>query len=298
MKIPGGILLLFIISAIKISAQDTLPRFTVIYKGANRNVISWTNPYLYVSQISIQRSTDSTKNFKTILTVPDANVPQNGFVDIKATTPLMYYRLFIVLDSGRYQFSRAKRPVPDTTRLISIADPLLKNESTRVIVDSLSNKESRALKEKTLPVNPALPKPERFFIVKRRDSIVSTIPEKYIKKFRDSLIYSTHDTLLFASADTILVKPFVPKEVYRTSRYIFTEKYGNVMIALANAENKKYSVSFFDDKKALLFDIKEVKSVSLIVDKTNFVHSGWFWFELYEDGKLKEKNKLFIPKDF
>jgi len=36
----------------------------------------------------------------------------------------------------------------------------------------------------------------------------------------------------------------------------------------------------------------------LTLDKSNFIHAGWFKFELYEDGQLKEKNKLLIPKDF
>ncbi|MBA4166163.1 MAG: hypothetical protein H0X41_01210 [Chitinophagaceae bacterium] len=296
MKIAlAGILFLFILTT-TISAQDTLPRFTVIYKGNNRNAVSWTNPFPFTAQISIQRSVDSTKNFKTILTVPDAMVPQNGYVDVKNTTPLMYYRLFIVLDSGKYQFTRSKRPAPDTAKAVSVSDPLLKNESTRVITDSLTNKEAKALKEKISP--PVVPKPEKFFIIKRRDSIVNTISEKYIRRFRDSIVYSTKDTLLFTSADIIQIKPFVPKEVYKASKFVYTEKYGNVMIALPDADKKKYSVSFFDEKRNPLFEIKEVTSGSLTVDKTNFVHSGWFWFELYEEGKLKEKNKLFLPKDF
>jgi hypothetical protein len=57
-------------------------------------------------------------------------------------------------------------------------------------------------------------------------------------------------------------------------------------------------VSFFEENKRPLFEIKEVRSNSLTVDKSNFVHSGWFWFELFEDGKLKERHKIFIPKDF
>src|SRR5688572_21144727 len=86
-----------------IRAQDTLPKFTVVSKPNNRNVVSWTNAFPYTSQISIQRSGDSTRNFKTILTVPDPSVPQNGFVDSKFPAGPVFYRLFIVLDSGKYQ---------------------------------------------------------------------------------------------------------------------------------------------------------------------------------------------------
>lgn len=278
-----------------VRAQDTLPRFTVIYKGNNRNVISWTNPFRHTTQISIQRSADSTRNFKTILTVPDPNVPQNGYVDVRNTTPLMFYRLFIVLDSGRYQFSRSKRPAPDTARVIAI----VKNESARVSPDSVSVREAKVPKEKLPPPPPPrVVRPEKFFIVLKRDTVLGSISEKYLKHFRDSIAYATKDTLVLASADTIVLKPFVPKEIYRPSKFVFTEKYGNVMIALPDASSKRYTVNFFDDKRNELFEIKEVKSTALIVDKSNFVHAGWFWFELYEDGKLKEKNRFFLPRDF
>jgi hypothetical protein len=95
-----------------------------------------------------------------------------------------------------------------------------------------------------------------------------------------------------------LIKPFVPKEVYKVSNYIFTAKDGNINISLPDATTKKYSVKFLELDSSPVFDLKEIRAAFLIVDKTNFVHSGWFRFELFEDGKLKEKNRLFIPKDF
>jgi len=104
--------------------------------------------------------------------------------------------------------------------------------------------------------------------------------------------------MVFRSIDTIVVKPFVPKEVYKPSIYVFTEKEGNVSISLPDAAAKHYSVKFFDEKNNPLFEINKVKESPLILDKANFLRSGWFRFELYEDGKLKEKNKFFIPKDF
>jgi hypothetical protein len=201
-------------------AQDTLPQFSAIIKPGNRIVISWINNYKKTSQINIQRSTDSLKNFKTIVTVPDPNNPQNGFVDTKAPYGRIYYRLFIINDKSKYQFTPSQKPARDTSRLMAEA---LKSESPRV----------------NAPVAP-----------------------------------------------------------YHVSRYVYTEKYGNVMIALPQAEEKKYSVSFFSDDNKLLFEVKDIKATSLIVDKTNFVHSGWFWFELFEDGALKERQKFFLPKDF
>src|SRR5882724_6959741 len=114
-----GILLLVSMGTLMAAAQDTLPKFTLVNKGNGRIVTSWTNPYKSsVHQLSIQRSFDSTRNFKTILTLPDPTVPQNGYVDTRAASEHMFYRLFILLDSGKYIFSASKRPAPDTAKAI------------------------------------------------------------------------------------------------------------------------------------------------------------------------------------
>lgn len=280
-------LLLFSIS-VQVFAQDTLPRFTLIAKPNNRNVISWTNPYRSLSQIGIQRSPDSTRNFKTILTVPDPSVKQNGFADTKAPAPNMFYRIFIVLDSGKYFFTNSKRPVFDSSG--TAGEPFLIDDNQRVrLSDSLSSREVRKIKED--------PRPEKMYVIKRREMYIN-VPEINFRKFRDSILYNTKDTMMYVSVDSIIIKPFIPREIYRASKYVFTEKFGNVMIVLPDAATKKYSVSFFEENKKPLFEIKEVRASSLTVDKSNFIHSGWFWFELFEDGKLKERHKVFIPKDF
>jgi hypothetical protein len=283
-----ALLAVFISLSVQVNAQDTLPRFTLVAKPNNRNVINWTNPYRSISQIGIQRSPDSTRNFKTILTVPDPSVKQNGFADTKAPAPNMFYRIFIVLDSGKYFFTNSKRPVSDPTGAGN--ESFLTEDNQRVkLSDSLSSREVRKIKED--------PRPEKMYVIKRRE-LYMNVPENSFRKFRDSLLYNTKDTMMYVSVDTIVIKPFVPREIYRASKYVFTEKFGNVMIVLPDAATKKYSVSFFEENKKPLFEIKEVRAPSLTLDKSNFVHSGWFWFELFEDGKLKEKHKVFIPKDF
>lgn len=95
-------------------AQDTLPQFSVKNVGNNRIVIGWYNSFETVKQISIQRSFDSVKNFKSILTVADPTIPENGYVDTKASNDHMFYRLYVMLDKGVYLFSDAKRPALDT----------------------------------------------------------------------------------------------------------------------------------------------------------------------------------------
>ncbi|HUR10183.1 MAG TPA: hypothetical protein VM012_02370 [Flavitalea sp.] len=300
------LVLLLTIMSVSVAAQDTLPKFTAKTRGNNRVIISWTNLYPVVTQINIQRSLDSTRNFQTILAVPDPHIPQNGFVDTKATTPYMFYRLFIVLDSGKYLFTRSKRAFWDTAKVVR--PPVEKNNlpgNKRVIVsDSLNEKEAEKIREKLsnlkVPdsIAPEEKKPEKIFIVKRLDSIVTEFPESNFRQFRDSIVNKTRDTLVFRTADTIVIKPFVPKVVYKPSQYVFTEKEGNVMIVLPEAKSKLYSVRFFEENNSPLFEIQQVKEPLLTLDKANFLHAGWFRFELYEEGKLKEKHRLYIPKEF
>ena len=83
------------------------------------------------------------------------------------------------------------------------------------------------------------------------------------------------------------------------SQYVFTHADGYVNINLPDDEKpKKYSVKFFDEEGVFLFEIKEVKERNFKIDRTNFYHAGWFRFELYEDGKLVEKHKFLLEKDF
>ncbi len=113
-------LLIGILFADSINAQDSLPGFTVKNYGQKRIVISWKNNFPMVKQIGIQRSYDSLKNYKTILTVANPMLPENGYFDTKATTDSMYYRLFIVLDKGEFIFTESQRPVLDTTKRFGV----------------------------------------------------------------------------------------------------------------------------------------------------------------------------------
>ena len=146
--------------------------------------------------------------------------------------------------------------------------------------------------------NPAVPKPERMVFIMRNDSLISKVGERSLKRFRDSVVTRTKDTIVFKTADTIVIKTFVPKEIFKASKYVYTEKDGNVAVSLPEVGVKDYHVKFYEDNNDPLFEIKQVKEKYLLLEKANFLHAGWFRFELFEDGKLKEKQKFYIPKDF
>jgi hypothetical protein len=238
------ILLLFLITSVcyRLAAQDTLPKFSVKNVGNNRIIISWKNNYQLVKQISIQRSFDSLKNYKTILTVPDPMNKENGYVDTKATADNMFYRLFIMLDGAMYMFSKSKRPMIDS---LQMADAEQKK-----LLDPFSIEVNKPIKE--------------------------------------------IDSTLKANGLDSKNKPniFVP------SMYVYTARDGNIHLNLPDVSLKKYSVKFYDENDNFLFEIKNLKDQSLIVDKTNFYHAGWFKFELFVDEKLKEKHKFYVDKEF
>jgi hypothetical protein len=207
-----------------VTAQDTLPKFSVRNAGNNRIIIGWVNQFTNISQISIQRAFDSLGNYKTILSVPDAKAIQNGFADTKAPNDHMFYRLFYAMEGGAFYFTKSKRSVADTSTA------------------------------------------QNAFIVS--------------------------DKNVTGEAPNPLLKSFTP------SFYVYTEKRGYVQLNLPNADQRKYSLKFFEEDGSFLFELKAIKDRSLMLDKSNFLHAGWFTFELYDDEKIVEKHKFYIAKDF
>ncbi|HMH33907.1 MAG TPA: hypothetical protein VK543_12800 [Puia sp.] len=298
-------LLLFVLLVQDVAGQDTLPKFSAVMKANGKIIISWHNIYSTVNQISIQRSKDSLKNFTTVLTVPDPTIPENGFVDSKSAGPDMYYRLFILLENSKYTFSKSKRAIPEAIAPASKMEQAEEESNIQKVANQrifdFTDNGNRQKPRIVLPNKISEPPPievEKTIFIKQNDSVIGELPGNMVRRFRDSILNKTKDTLLFVHADTILIKPFVAKEVYKISVYVFAAKDGNVNISLPDAARKKYAIRFFEQDNAPLFEVKDIKDPQLVLDKANFVHAGWFRFELYEDGRLKEKNRLFIPKDF
>ena len=349
-------------------AQDTLPGFTASLKSTGKVLISWRNGYPSVNQISIQRSNDSLRNFTTLLTVPDPQIPENGFVDSKPGSSKMYYRIFILFPNSKYMFTKSRRPVlerveqttastkqvhggkqkmgqgqPKQKQVVPVASGTQsavadkaqsaalanspntsKTETASKVVKSVEEEEKYLILPKIdnsriyyMMDNSSMKKPsvtnpgkiksptiavEKILFVKRRDSVIMQLEGNQVRRFSDSLVKQTKDTLYFVNADTLQIKPFIeiykePKEVYKISPYVFAAKDGNISIALPDCKTKKYFVAFFEPDNTPVMEVKDIKDPILIIDKTNFGHAGWFRFELYEDGKLKEKNKFLIPRE-
>ncbi|MDQ2753347.1 MAG: hypothetical protein M3R72_10035, partial [Bacteroidota bacterium] len=135
--------------------------------------------------------------------------------------------------------------------------------------------------------------------IKTVDTIVARLPYTSFLKFKDSVYAKTKDSLFLLSNDTVLLKPYIYNGPWRASAYLFTDRSGVINLKLPLAKEKVYSLRVFEpDSRIQVFSIKHITEPELMIDKSNFLHAGWFTFELYEDNKLKERNKLFIQKEF
>jgi len=422
--------------------QNVLPDFTVKELAKGKIQISWVNPYANCIQLAIQRSADSTKDFRTIFSSQSPELPSNGFVDNRQTAyGKRYYRIFYVLGGGTYYFTKpivvevtvpiVEIPLPkagpnknfkkdkdasESTKpkeVVKIyikksevfkltkeeysrfrdsintktkdalhkindlaiewrpAKAVLKKENLVSIykrnqffvklkeTDYSKFKDSIATKTKDtlftidqwrIQLHPFIPEEKKYIFVYKKDSLVAKfelpfykrfkdsvasktkdtlfsidnnhleihtfipVDRKYIfvyikdslvaklelpfyKKFKDSIATRTKDTLYSIDNNYLTIHPFVPMYVWKPSVYVFTNTKGYVSIMLPLVKQHRYRIIFYDEDSSELFQIKSVKEPELVLDKTNFMHVGWFSFELFEDDKLKEKSKFFLSRD-
>ncbi len=370
-----------LMTAIVGKSQLTLPAFSVRELNRGKIQISWNNPFNNCIQLAIQRSTDSTKDFRTIFSAQSPELPANGYVDNKILpVTKRYYRIFYVLEGGAYYFSAA---IPIEVTPYATGSVVLDNPSARERINGTNNQTTIFLKNKQLftltneeygrfrdsinkktrdglhrinafsvewrpaptsakneslisiysrntlvarlaekefssfrdsittktkdtlfMVNPFrtqihafIPDEQKFVFVYKQDSLVVKLGIANTRKFKDSLSRETRDTLFFTSFNIWHIHPYVPKYVWGPSANVFTNKNGYVTISLSQVKRHKYRIIFFDTDGSELFHIKSIKESELVLDKANFIHAGWFTFELYEDEKLKEKNKFFLSRD-
>jgi hypothetical protein len=283
---------IFFCTSMQAIAQDTLPNFTVRELAKGKVQVSWINPFDNVVQMIVQRSYDSTKYFRSIFSSQSPWLPQNGFVDNNVAKGYkVFYRVQYVFEGGEYFFTKSKSP----DNYVPVKVIRVNNDEPEDAVDSSNNKETSDNKDSKATEK----KPTRYIKVYKvnKDTLVATIEYKDYKRYRDSIMKTTKDTLQRTYDDEVIIKPYVPKPVWKASTYIFSNERGFIRVIIPNIKQHKYRVIFFEDTMEELFQIKQVKEADLVLDKSNFYKSGWYYFELYEDEKLIEKNKFFVGKD-
>jgi hypothetical protein len=359
-------------------AQGILPDITVRELTQGKVQIAWVNPHgENCVQLAIQRSSDSVNNFRTIFSSLSPELPSNGYVDNKPIRGIRtYYRIFYVLQSGAYYFSKTgsievkwvnpslpgssartitasekdltsvfvrgarlftfdkegyahfrdsiNRQTGDALRRINAnavewRPMALKGEQKFINVfrregvlirmtppaynkfkDSISTTKDTLymIDPYRIQLRPFVKTPD-FISVYRNDSLLRQLDIPLYKQFRDSMARLTRDTLFVVNNYHLVIRPFIAKYIWRPSSYIYTNSKGYVTIMLPLYRQHRYRIVFYegDSQNIELFEIKSVKEAELVLDKANFMHAGWFSFELYENDKLKEKNKFFLSRD-
>jgi hypothetical protein len=202
------IFLSFLLLCFKVQAQEYLPNFKIKDLGQKGIVIAWLNPFKNCQQLSVQRSTDSIK-FKTILHTQIPNLSNNFFIDKAPQERPLYYRIYYVLENGKFYFSTVQ------SSRFNLNQGITTNNATE----------------------------------------------------------------------------------WKPSKFVYCIGNGTPTIQLPDALKHLYRLIFKDEKGAIIFELNAIKETETYLDKANFIHTGWFLFDLYEDGNLKEQGRLLIQKD-
>lgn len=101
----------------QISTGQTGPILS-IKKINKNNIITWTSSFTSVTGTNIQRSFDSTKNFKTIGTLADLKKTNNKYIDVHSPSQSVFYRLFISFKGGEYLYTTAVSSFDPTKNLV------------------------------------------------------------------------------------------------------------------------------------------------------------------------------------
>lgn len=269
--LPAVILLLtFTVSR----GQKVLPGVT-IKKFNDRIIISWLNDYTQpLSNISIQRSYDSNRHFITIGSVLNPLNRENGFSDFQPPYDRMYYRVLITFEGGKYIYSESVKPEPDAQNEPSI------HYSWQYVPPPVNEIPAQTDTFTSVITNPVKDFPQPAVIVKPVTTVPVTPPPPAPVKPAVPNIPKEH-----------------PKEAAYPSQRIYTAKDNSIILDLPDAIGKRYSVKFIDETGKEIIHLNKIQEDHLILEKVNFIHSGWFSFELKEGNTVVEKNKIFIPKD-
>lgn len=242
-------------------------------KGKQGQVqVWWQNPSgKALVQVSVQKSLDSIKNFRTVYTSLTPEQATGHFEEPR--TGIYYYRLFYMFSDGRYNISSAKL---FTTGYET--PNLLKNvEAFKQIFVEIPAKETRAF----------------------------SLNE--FKNYRDSILFFTEDSLLYMGGQTLRLSPFVKSIPERMAKkilsgspvyppsYTYINEEGNPVLRLPSHDYYNYSLKIWSrDQKTVMFTVKSFDSPELVLSNASFSFQGDYPYELYYLGDLKEKNKIEI----
>ena len=303
-------IMLLLISPASTRAQDTLPAFTV--KEINgKTIVGWNNPDKELKQLIIQQSADSLKAFRSIMSMPDPTSFTNGYL-VKSTDSIRYfYRIFYVKLNGQYFFTKAKQATKEIPPPPPKQQPVIKPITQPVAQPSTKSSPQTAtkaeVKKQPTKNNTPLPTVETKSLVPITEAEKEIVREvdAYFEEELNSKKYEKIQLTIPASKieDIGKISKFIKKDsvvtenMFQPSAFVYINPGGNLMLILPNPEKKHFSFLVYKEDGTLLFNMKNIKESKLLIDRSNFMSSGWFNYEIYDGQKPKEKNKFFIPPE-
>ena len=261
------IILVFISAAV--IAQPALPEFSIIKGPKNHTIISWRNNFGdQLTVLTIQRSADSVRNFRTIYSVNNLSLQANAYTDNKPMPGEEYYRMYYMLKNGTYNFTKAKRVttgfVPD--------DLLTRLDSKKMI------------------------------------SVIGAASRKFeypaLFRLKDSVLNYTSDSLYFINDSTIEYKKFnavaamaktETSNLQPVSKFLYLNADNYIVLKFPEQELSHYSMTIYKQNgTSVLFKIPKFENSEIILNKTSFLRTGWYPYEIYKDGKLQERSRMEI----
>lgn len=295
-------------------SQERLPNISVTeYNG--KVIVSWQNFYKKtITNILIQRSYDSIKNFSTIGTVLNPLNTENGYMDAKPPYNRMYYRVLISFDGGSYEIGKSTRPLIENDDLEDFNVTFLpKIDTINIITEDISKDTAKPIIYYMDTNTVSIIKKEDFKIMdtpkielKSKEINVDSVETNSLQK-NASLIKKIHPSINFYTRVFSLKKinPInvtLENKIIKTqwdypSNRIFINNQNLITIQLKKTAIRKYSLKIFDESGNLVLNIKKINEDFFYLDKSNFRKSGWYHFEIQNDGELIEKNKFQVLKD-
>lgn len=265
--------LLAILFCGSVAAQDTLPSFRAVIRSG-KVVLSWVNLSSRVVQLTIQRSSDSLQGFKSIAPMPDPALTENGFMDMRAPDTRQFYRIYVQESGGYFFTTPSRRAIPE-----SMAPPIVR----------------------ATPIyTPPAPKYTPVIEPQEPAQQIPTFNTLMESGVRPMIAKRSPGRIRFAvqpiAVDIRELEVRIPNSLLSPSVFMLINPDGNLQLALPSERAGSYRIQFFLPDGAPFFQVSKVKDPFLIIDKVNFLRSGWFEFEVYENERLRERKRIFIPK--
>lgn len=260
------------------AAQENLPYMTV--RGEKgQHYLSWNNQYDGIRNISVQRSTDSVRNFKTIGIL---NAPKKGkgqFTDDHPVAGNNFYRLSIEFGGDLEWFSNTYKLYVDSASIARWAEERLKAMQAAQAAKDAEDRLKAAAAAKRAEQEAAKPGDKPV-------TVAGNSRSNAVKPLEDIKIETA----------VPVKEPEKPAPfTFTPSSRIYTNPYtGHVNINLEDALSRRYSIRFYDPSKNEVLKVSRVSKTMLILDKNNFNSKGIFSFQLFDGTTLIESGYVSI----